>query len=292
METVPSPVIKTYPKRGPLQQFRLAATAAFRCFRCGATKKSRLITVYADDWSKRLCNGCYGRLLSIYEIKAGTGSDDEKAEHLAGLLRSLVSLDDQRTAESLLLASDARAKLLSPETLRFLATSEYLADKLGSHEQLEWSPAVIGLCKAVELEIIGQIVRPLAQRTAGVDLSLDLKDKDVTRIAEFCANQNRKPPELGTIAYFLQTVIHSRNRRSTSALMRAFLELTADWTGSHWILDPNGLHQTLTRITIDFRNKAAHIDQLTEVDYRKCRELVMGPEGTLWRLATSLEKHR
>lgn len=292
METAPSPVIKTYPKRGPLQQFRLATAAAFRCFRCGATKKSKLITVYADERSKRLCNGCYGRLLSIYEIKAGTGSDDEKVEHLASLLCSLVSLDDQRTAERLLLASDARAKLLSPETLRFLATSEYLADKLGSHEQLEWSPAVIGLCKAVELEIISQIVRPLAQRTAGVDLSLDLKDKDVTRIAEFCANQNRKPPELGTIAYFLQTVIHSRNRRSTSALMRAFLELTADWTGSHWILDPNGLHQTLTRITADFRNKAAHIDQLAEVDYRKCRELVMGPEGALWRLATSLEKHR
>ena len=31
---------------------------------------SKLITVYRGDWSKRLCNGCYGRLLSIYEIKA------------------------------------------------------------------------------------------------------------------------------------------------------------------------------------------------------------------------------
>jgi len=31
---------------------------------------SKLITVYRGDWSKRLCNSCYGRLLSIYEIKA------------------------------------------------------------------------------------------------------------------------------------------------------------------------------------------------------------------------------
>ena len=292
MQTIPSPVIKTYPKRGSLQQFRLDTAAAFRCFRCGATKKSKLVTVYADDWSKRLCNGCYGRLLSIYEIKAGTGSDDERAEQLANLLRSLVSLDDQRRTERLLLASDTRAKYLSPETLCFLATAEYLADKLGSHEHLEWSPAVIGLCKAVELEIINQLILPLVQQTIGLDLSFDLKDKDLARVAEFCANQNRKPPELGAVAHFLQTVIHSRNRRSTSALMRTFLGLAASWTGSHWILDPKGLHQRLTRIAADFRNKAAHIDQLSEQDYRKCRELVMGSEGVLWGLVTSLERHR
>ena len=80
MEPVPSTTIKTYPRRGPLQQFRFADRTAFRCFRCGVTKKSKLITVYAGDWSKRLCNGCYGRLLSLHEIKAGTSSDDQRAE--------------------------------------------------------------------------------------------------------------------------------------------------------------------------------------------------------------------
>ena len=74
--------------------------------------------------------------------------------------------------------------------------------------------------------------------------------------------------------------------------MRTFLGLAASWTGSHWILDPKGLHQRLTRIAADFRNKAAHIDQLSEQDYRKCRELVMGSEGVLWGLVTSLERHR
>lgn len=69
MEPVPSTVTKTYPQRGPLQQFRFAESTAFRCFRCSNAKKSKLITVYAGDWSRRLCNGCYGCLLSIYDIK-------------------------------------------------------------------------------------------------------------------------------------------------------------------------------------------------------------------------------
>ena len=75
MQPVPSTLTKTYPKRGPLQQFRFAEGTAFKCFRCGDTKKSKLITVYSGDWSRKLCNGCYGRLLSLYEIKAGTGTD-------------------------------------------------------------------------------------------------------------------------------------------------------------------------------------------------------------------------
>jgi hypothetical protein len=292
METAPSPVVKAYSRRGPLQQFRLASSAAFRCFRCGESKKSKLIAVYADDWSWRLCNGCYGLLLSIHEIKAGTGPEDERAERLAELLQTLVSLDDRRTAERMLIASDARTKFLLPETMCFLATAEYLADKLTSNEHLEWSPSIIGLCKAVELEVISRIVLPLAQSLGGIDLSSDQNDKDMGRLAKFCASQIGKPPELGTFAHFLSTAVHSRARRGSSALIRKFLELANEWTGSHWILDPDGLHCALKTITLSFRNRAAHIDQMTEADYRECRELVMGSEGVLWKLVTALERHR
>src|SRR3954454_24092716 len=75
LQPAPSTIVKTYPPRGPMQQFRFAESTAFDCFRCGQAKKSKLITVYRQDWSRRLCNGCYGRLLSIYEIKAGTAPD-------------------------------------------------------------------------------------------------------------------------------------------------------------------------------------------------------------------------
>src|SRR6266545_1018958 len=104
MAPVPSSVTKTYPQRGPLQQFRFAEGTAFRCFRCGDTKKSKLIAVYGGDWSRRLCNGCYGRLLSLFEIKAGTDAYDQRAEALAAALLAAVAVEDQRHAERLLRA--------------------------------------------------------------------------------------------------------------------------------------------------------------------------------------------
>jgi hypothetical protein len=37
------------PAAGPLQQFSFAESTVFRCFRCGDTMKSKLITVYNGD---------------------------------------------------------------------------------------------------------------------------------------------------------------------------------------------------------------------------------------------------
>jgi hypothetical protein len=110
-----------------MQQFRFSEGTAFTCFRCGDPKKAKLITIYGGNWARRLCNGCYGRLLSLYDIKAGTAPDDEKAEALASALFSIVAVDDRRKAEQLFRASDKRASLLSPETLRFVATAEHVA---------------------------------------------------------------------------------------------------------------------------------------------------------------------
>src|SRR5262245_2373901 len=153
METVPSTLTKTYFPRGPLQQFCFVDSTSFRCFRCSETKKSKLINVYSGDWSKRLCNGCHERLLSLYEIKAGTAAEDQKVEDLVAALLSAVAADDQSQAELRLRASEKRAEQLSAESVRFLATAEHVAGELQEDPQLEWSPAVIGLCKAVEWEV-------------------------------------------------------------------------------------------------------------------------------------------
>jgi hypothetical protein len=292
MEPVPSTVTKTYSQRGPLQQFRFADSTAFRCFRCGDMKRSKLITVYAGIWSKRLCNGCYGRLLSLYEIKAGTSADDQRADELAAALLSVVALDDQRQAERLFRASEKRADSLFSEALRFIATAEHVASQLNADPQLEWSPAVIGLCKTVEAVVVSRILLPLAEEAGRQDLSVDKSDKDIGRVAAFCQDPNRKAPELGAFAHFLQTAIHSQQRRQTSALLGSFLRLAAGWTGSNWLLDPNGLHRALTVLTSNFRNRAAHIDELGREDYLDCRELVIGPEGVVWRLLLATERHK
>jgi hypothetical protein len=292
MEPVPSTVTNTYPQRGPLQQFRFAESTAFRCFRCGDTKRSKLITVYGGDWSKRLCNGCYGRLLSLYEIKAEARPENDRAEELAATLLSAVAVDDQRQAERVYRTSERRTEYLSPESVRFIATAEHVAGQLQAMPQLEWSPAVIGLCKAVEAEVISRILVPLADKAGGADLSADKSDKDIGRVAAFCADPTRKPPELGAFAHFLQTVIHSQQRRATGTLIRAFLRLAGDWTGSNWLLDPTAFHHSLALLTTNFRNRAAHVDELGREDYLGCRELVIGNHGIVWMLLAATERHR
>ena len=292
MEPVPSTVTKAYPQRGPLQQFRFLESTAFRCFRCGASKKSKLITIYQGSWSRRLCNGCYGRILSVYRIKAGDGTNSERSEALASALIESVAKEDQREAERLYRASEARAVHLAPETVRFIATAEHVAAGLQSKSELEWSPAVIGLCKAVELETVARILIPLAESSTGVDLSKEKDDKDLGRIVRFCVRKTGPAPELGTFSHFLQTAIHSRRRRETSAMIRVFLVLVSDWTGSNWILDPGSFHQSLTQLTTNFRNRAAHVYELGESDYIGCRELVLGAQGIIWKLVESTRWHR
>jgi hypothetical protein len=231
-------------------------------------------------------------LLSLYEIKAGTASDDQRTEQLSDALLSLITVDQQRQAERAFRAFDNRAEALSPGALRFIATAEHVAARLESDAQLEWSPAVIGLCKAVEAEVVGRILRPLAAIAGSEDLSGDVRDKDIGRVAAFCGDTHRKPPELGAFAHFLQTVFHSQERRRTSCLIGCFLRLAGQWTGSTWLLEPEGLHRALTVLAGTYRNRAAHIDELARDDYLGCRELTIGSQGIVWNLVLSTERHK
>lgn len=275
-----------------MQQFRIAELTAFHCFRCGQSKKSRLVVVYENDWNRLLCNGCYGRLLSIYEIKAGTKPDDEKATDLAEVLLSLLNKDQVREAERLYQLSEKRATLLSEAALKFVSTSEHLSRVLETVPDLDWSPATIGLCKAVEFEIIERVLIPLLGQTKGVNIEADVKDKDLGRVAKFIAEPNNKPPEMGTFAHFLQTSINSQTRHTTSPIVERLYKLFHSWPNSDWISRTDGLYTSIVRLTQDFRNPAAHINTLTKEDYENCREFVIGANGILWKLISATQPHK
>lgn len=286
-------ILKDYLARGPMHQYRLKKAVAFHCFRCGQSKKAKLVTAYDEDWRRVLCNGCYGYLLSIYEVKAGVASDDEKAESLGQLLLSLCDKDQSREARRLFELAEKRAHLLTENSLRFVSTSEHLSHALQSVSDLDWSPATIGLCKAFETEVVARILIPLSHAVSNVNLEGDIRDKDIGKVARFCAGMpGSKPPELGTFAYFYQTALNSEARRASSPLICALFRLFSSWPDSSWLVDLDGLYESTMRLTSKFRNRAAHIDVLSEDDYNQCREFVIGPLGILWRLihATSQRK--
>ena len=280
-------IAKEYPHRGPMQQFRLDEAAAFDCFRCGETKKAKLRTVYGGDQARLLCNGCYGRLLSIFDIKAGTGTDDEKAAGLADLLLGLASVDEARRAARLLQVAQKHVDVMNPLAVRFLGTAEHVAASLHDKPNLDWSAAIIGLCKAVEVETVSRLVDPLRATCSGLNLDDDMKDKDLGRVAAYCGGRSNKPPEIGPSRHSLQTAANSQRRAATSPLLQSLQRLMATWPASSWLLSSAGLVDKLDILASRFRNPAAHIDELGRDDYLACRELVAGTDGLLWHLIVS-----
>lgn len=255
-------------------------------FRCGQSKTSKLVTIYNDDWAKRLCNGCYGELLSIYDIKKGQQDVNEKVEHLSKILLELV--DENKTIEQTkrIVIRQNQARYLSKVSLKFFATSECVANTLMNEPSLDWSPAIIGICKAFEVEIIERLVNPLKQLCIGIEIpATDLKDEDFGRIARFCAGKDDKLPELGAIKHFMSTVANSKVRIETSEFLKNGLKrFMLRRPKSGWLFDKKGMIASLSIITKDFRNKAAHTDELAKKDYEMCRELIFGDKGIMWEL--------
>jgi len=284
-------IIKEYPPRGPLVQFRFEKSLSFSCFRCGQNKVSKLVTLYNNDWNKRLCNGCYGRLLSIYEIKSGQLEIDEKAEKLSALLFKLFDENRIREQTKRLIIKHNKTKLLSSTALRFYATSECVAETLAKDPNLDWSPAIIGLCKAFEVEIIERIINPLKDLCQDVHITdIDLKDKDFGRIARICSGHPIKPPELGTISHFISTAINSNERFEKSDFLKiGFKGYISKRPKSNWLIDKDCLVSAIESLTKNYRNKAAHTDELERIDYDNCRELVFGDEGIMWDLILSTQ---
>jgi hypothetical protein len=172
---------------------------------------------------------------------------------------------------------------LNTDTVFFLHTADKLAAPLREYD-LDWSPAVLMLCKAVEKESNVRLHVPLRDKTRGGDLKADMSDQDLGRIARFCSAAGQ-PPELGTLAHFLSTAIHSKRRRASSILLQSFYELVSDWPRSQWLVDEFGLEVALKRLTKEFRNPAAHIEKLNESDFAICRTFVReAPEMVLLKL--------
>jgi hypothetical protein len=156
---------------------------------------------------------------------------------------------------------------LHTDTILFLHTADTLAAALREYD-LDWSPAVIMLCKAFEKETNVRLLVPLRDKSCGRDLKADMSDEDLGRIARFCSAAGQ-PPELGTLGRFLNTAIHSKRRRASSILLQSFYELLSDWPRSQWLVDEFGLEAALKRLTKEFRNPAAHIEKLSENEFGK-----------------------
>jgi hypothetical protein len=276
-------VVKTYPQRGPLQQYRLATATSFLCSRCGDAKTSKLVSTIKADWDRLVCNGCYGRLLSIWDVKAGALEDDSRDAELLAILASVVNTSEVARAQSRLIASAPHHTQLTEAAQLMLATAHAITPTLRAATGLDWSVAIIGLCKAVEVEVVQRIAEPLRRAASGQDMSVDVKDDDFARVARYCEGK-ASAPELGSFVHFLRTAVNSKKRAETSTLVSALRTVAKAWPSAAWLFTANGFMDSVGQLTREYRNPAAHTALLSEEDFLRCSKLVHGQDGLLWRL--------
>jgi hypothetical protein len=240
-------VVKTYQPRGPLQQYRLEKSHSFTCSRCQRLKISKLLTVVAGREDLTICNGCYGYLLSVWDIKSGDLPEGERDDAIVALLASALGPEAVAAAADRLTTQAAHPGLLH-EAQQMLATAHAVTAVLRTVSGLDWSAAIICFCKAVEIEVTERVVQPVRVAVAGGDLTADLSDADLKRLARYCSNQ-APPPEFGALAYTLKVASRSRRRLETSPIVRALHALASRRSGSEWILEPDGLVSSLNELT-------------------------------------------
>jgi hypothetical protein len=72
-------------------------------------------------------------------------------------------------------------------------------------------------------------------------------------------------------------------------MLQSLKKLLADWPQSGWLTDDKGAIYWLRFLISQFRNRAAHIDDLSKSDYDQCFDLVIGRDGILWHFISSTE---
>jgi len=224
--------IKKYTPRHALQLFRLTNPAMFQCARCTRAKKSRRYALSDKHPGYKLCNRCYGRLVSMLDVENIALPNAKKTDLLADLLLSSFSNAQKQEAERLYRLSEKRTKYLDQKSVTFIATVLALRDILDTKTYLDWSSAIIGFCKAVENEVVLRLLKPLVDKTGSNVPDVERRDKDIGRIARFCQKPTAKPPELGNVFYFLQTSTNSKRRRKT---YRVFTPSRISWLTCHKI---------------------------------------------------------
>jgi len=225
--------------------------------------------------------------ISELEKKLFRSSEDISALKLANSelidasINKLISEHDSEV-ESYRAALDKAHHQYDERTKTFLATVETLEKNLPTNQTIDWSCGVILFCKAVENELVKKFLEPMKNYAHTIDKRDIEIDKKAKRLEEFLFGLSPKPPELGGINFYINLVARSSKfqKMASSALFDSYLKSRAN---AVWYTDPNGAVVDLKKI-INYRNPAAHIDELSASDFSECKLQTIGASGVLQKI--------
>ena len=89
---------------------------------------------------------------------------------------------------------------------------------------------------------------------------------------------------MGAIARFLTSAATDARSRAPSQLGRLFRKLLDASPKPEWLGDPGALAAEIKEFTRDYRNPAAHGEEIARVAGQRCLTYVAGDGGLLWRV--------
>jgi len=279
------PVELALPARGDVQQFRLTRAVKFNCIRCGQTKTSRLIALLGNDTAHPLCNGCYGNILSRHPAPRGAASTDSRAKALA--VEVEVSIE-RAEAVGRRLAAEHGLRLTTLGD-RHLGTARIVADHLEGFDAafpVLWSPVVSALSSSLETELRYRVIdrmRDVLLARSGPELSLP---GEYAKFAAYCSAQpGSGRMEMGAIAHFIARAAADARGDSPTQVGRLFRKLLETSPKAEWVGDPGALAAEIGAFTREYRNPAAHGEEIARDAGQRCLTYVAGDRGLLWRIA-------
>lgn len=207
---------------------------------------------------------------NILEIKTNEYlSEEEKIGYLYEFSNDYLQ-DEQLKEVGIELESILRDTwgLLNEKSRKFLANGFFLYKQAvrGSKFLIDFSLPSIAYSKCIENEMVERIILPYKKHFetyfADEDMSADLQDNHVKRMAGFLTGKIKIPPELGTFSYFLKTAIHSKKRAKTSVCIRSFKSYCETLKDPDFLLIEDRAYHFLNRVATKYRNGSAHIKVL------------------------------
>lgn len=118
----------------------------------------------------------------------------------------------------------------------------------------------------------------------------DLGDRDLGRLARYCAGKTDTPPEVGVLRHALATAQNSTSRSESSPLLGRLRAIAKSWPHGDWVFQKDGLVAIMETLTTKYPNP--HTGTLRREDYSACRVLVAGDAGALWLLVQATTPRR
>ena len=279
------PVVAALPSRGDVRQYRVTRSVQFRCVRCGRAKTARLIALLGNDTAHPLCNGCYGNILARHPAPRGSNSSDSRARAVA----VEVEVSIERAEEVGRRIAVEHGLRLTPLGVRHLGTARIVADHLDGLDAgvpVLWSPVVSALSSSLEVELRYRVI----DRMRDVLLAGSRRDMNLpSEYAKFAAYCKAEPGsgrmEMGAIARFLSLASTDARSATPSQIGRLFRKLLEASPKAEWLGDPGALAGEIGAFTREFRNPAAHGEEIDRAAGQRCLTYVAGDGGLLWRIA-------